>query len=397
MGWVQGGGTAVGMLAEMLAAGMNANLGGRHHMAIAVEKQVVQWSRELFGFPATAGGLFLTGSSQANLLGVLIARTRALGPQVRFRGLARLGQRLTAYAATSVHACVPRAMEIAGLGGDQLRLIPVDSGQRMELAALREAITRDRASGLQPFLVVGTAGSVDVGAIDPLSELARIAKTEGMHFHIDGALGALAMLAPSLAPRFTGIERAGSLAFDWHKWAQVPYDAGFLLVRDSALQRATFATEAAYLRRAGQGLAGGAWWPCDDGPDLSRGFRALKVWFALKTYGAAAIGRSIANSVALASDLARRIAAEPALELLAPVPLNIVCFACRGAEADRRNADIVATLHETGKVAPSLTCIDGRVTIRAALVNHRTTEADCTALVDSVMERIRAQVVPQAA
>jgi aromatic-L-amino-acid decarboxylase len=288
-------------------------------------------------------------------------------------------------------------MEVAGLGREQLRRIAVDADQRMHVPALRAAIARDRAAGMLPFLLVGTAGSVDVGAIDPLEELAAIAAAEGLHFHVDGALGALAMLAPALAPRLAGIERADSLAFDWHKWAQVPYDAGFLLVRDAALQRATFATDAAYLGRAGRGLAAGAWWPCDHGLDLSRGFRALKVWFTLKTFGAAAIGRAIAASVALAGDLARRIAAEPELELLAPVPLNIVCFGSRGADADRRNADLVVALQEAGRVAPSLTRVGGRCAIRAAMVNHRTTAADCAALVDSVLERLRAQRVPQAA
>jgi glutamate/tyrosine decarboxylase-like PLP-dependent enzyme len=226
---------------------------------------------------------------------------------------------------------------------------------------------------------------VDVGAIDDLPALADLAEGEGLHFHVDGAFGALAMLAPQLAPRLMGIERADSLGFDWHKWGQVPYDCGFLLVRDGALHRRTFAADAAYLQRAERGLAGGDWWPCDYGPDLSRGFRALKTWFTLKTYGADAIGRSIAGTVALAQELAARIAAEPELELLAPVPLNIVCFGYRSAEADRLNAEIVADLHEAGRVAPSLTTIGGRTAIRAAIVNHRTTTTDLEALVASVL------------
>ena len=397
MGWVQGGGTPVGMLAEMLAAGMNANLGGRHHMAIEIERQMIAWTRDLFGFPDTAGGIFVTGTSAANFIGVLVARTRALGAPVRSRGLTRLGSRLTAYVSTAAHGCIARAMEMAGLGRDQLRLVPVDAAHRIRTGALRQAIEADKAAGLKPFLLIGTAGTVDVGAIDALPALADIAAAEGLHFHIDGAFGALAMLAPDLAPLLAGIERADSLAFDWHKWGQVPYDAGFLLVRDGAWQRATFAADAAYLRRAERGLAGGDWWPCDYGPDLSRGFRALKTWFTLKTYGADAIGRSIAGTVALAQRLAARVAAEPELELLAPVPLNIVCFGYRGADADRVNAEIVADLHEAGRVAPSVTTIGGRTAIRAAIVNHRTGPEDIEALVRSVLALGRARRALQAA
>jgi aromatic-L-amino-acid decarboxylase len=385
MGWVQGGGTPVGMLADMLAAGMNANVGGRDHMAIEVERQMIAWTRDLFGFPGTAGGLFVTGTSQANFMGVLIARTRALGPPVRDRGLTAIGRHLTAYTSAAAHGCITRAMEMAGLGRNQLRLIPVDAEHRIRIGALRQAIAGDREQGLEPFLLIGTAGTVDVGAIDDLTALAAVAKNEQIHYHIDGAFGALAMLAPGLAPLLSGIERADSLAFDWHKWGQVPYDAGFLLVRDGAVQRQTFAADAAYLRRAERGLAGGDWWPCDHGPDLSRGFRALKTWFTLKTYGTDAIGQIIAGTVALAQRLAARVAAEPELELLAPVPLNIVCFAYRGPHADRLNAEIVTSLHQSGRVAPSLTTIGGRTAIRAAIVNHRTAAEDVDALVDAVL------------
>lgn len=396
MGWVQGGGTPVGMLAEMLAAGMNANLGGRDHMAIAVEQQMIAWTRELFRFPAAASGLFVTGTSQANFLGVLVARTRALGTAVRNRGLAS-GQQLIAYTSAVAHGCIARAMEMAGIGRDHLRLIPVDGVHRIEVAALRQAIAQDRKDGQTPFLLIGNAGTVDVGAIDDLASLADIAAAEGLHFHVDGAFGALAMLAPELAPRLHGIERADSLAFDWHKWGQVPYDAGFLLVRDGAWLRQNFAADAAYLRRAERGLAGGDWWPCDYGPDLSRGFRALKTWFTLKTHGTDAIGRVIAGTVDLAGYLADLVEDEPELELLGPVPLNIVCFGYRGPDADRLNAEIVADLHEAGRVAPSLTRIGGRTAIRAAIVNHRTTAEDVEALVRSVLALGRTASVLQAA
>lgn len=390
MGWVQGGGTVVGMLAEMLAAGLNANLGGRDHMPIEVERQLVEWSRRIFRFPDTASGLFLSGGSQANFVGVLMARRRALGPEVRGGGLLQAGAQLTAYASTAVHSCVGRAMDMAGVGADHLRLIPVDEDGRIRLDILREAIAADRDSGLRPFLVVGTAGSVNVGAVDDLEALAAISAGEGMHFHVDGALGALGMLSPRIAGRLAGVEKADSLAFDWHKWGQAPYEAGFILARDAELQRATFAVEAAYLQREAGGLAGGEWWPCDYGPDLSRGFRALKVWFALKTYGAAAIGEAIANTCDLATELGRLVDAEPELERLAPIPLNIVCFRYRSADCDRLNAEIVRTLQCEGLAAPSLTQIEGRTAIRAAIVNHRTRPSDIEALVSGVLRQGRA-------
>jgi aromatic-L-amino-acid decarboxylase len=329
-------------------------------------------------------------------MGVLVARTRALGSPVRDRGVAAIGRHLTAYTSAAAHGCIARAMEMAGLGRAQLRLIEVDCEHRIRIAALLDAIASDRRNGMEPFLLIGTAGTVDVGAIDDLAALAGIAEAEQLHYHIDGAFGALAILSPDLAPQLSGIERADSLAFDWHKWGQVPYDCGFLLVRDAHLQRQTFAADAAYLRRADRGLAGGDWWPCDYGPDLSRGFRALKTWFTLKTYGADAIGDVVARTVALAQHLAARVEAEPELELLGPVPLNIVCFGCRGADADRLNATIVADLHEAGRVAPSLTTLFGRAAIRAAIVNHRTAVEDVDALVESVLSRGRAHLgLPQ--
>ena len=379
MGWVQGSGTPVGMLAEMLAGGLNANLGGRDHMPIEVEREVIGWMRQLLGFPAGASGLLVTGASAANFIGVLVARQRVLGAQGRSEGVA--GASLKAYASLAAHGCIPRAMEMAGLGRDALREIPVTADHRIDLGALRLAIENDRLAGARPFLVFGNAGTVDVGAVDDLSALADLAEAEGLHFHIDGAIGALGMLAPELRPLFKGLERADSLAFDFHKWGQVPYDAGCILVRDETLHRETFASEAAYLQRDRRGLAGGDWWPCDYGPELSRGFRALKTWFTLKVHGTDAIGAAIARSCALARTLERRVAATPSLELMAPVALNIVCFRYVCADADRINRAIVADLQEAGEVAPSLTLVEGRVAMRAALFNHRTEARDIEALV----------------
>jgi len=390
MGWVHGGGNAAGMLAEMLAAGLNANLGGRDHSALEVERQIVQWMRELFGFPETASGLFVTGTSMANLIAVLVARDAALGFDVRRAGVGASKKRLTAYTSIMAHGSLRKAFDCSGLGGDALRLVPVDHRHQMNLAALKRMIESDRRGGETPFLVAGTAGTVDIGAIDDLDGLAAVAQEERLWMHVDGAYGALGILAPEIAPRLAGIQAADSLAFDFHKWGQVPYDAGFVLVRDGDLHRKAFTAPAAYLERETRGLAGGSVWPCDFGPDQSRGFRALKTWFTLKVHGLHALGESIARTCELARHLEQRVTDSAELELLAPVQLNIVCFRYRCADADRINARIVADLQESGVAAPSTTRINGDLAIRAAITNHRTNFSDIDALVDATLQLGRA-------
>ncbi|MDA9431544.1 pyridoxal phosphate-dependent decarboxylase family protein [Bradyrhizobium sp. CCBAU 51627] len=384
MGWVHGGGTAVGMIAEMLAAGLNANLGGRDHMPIEVERQIVEWMRGLFGFPKGASGIFVTGTSMANLMAVLVARTSVLGALARQHGLGNDGALLTAYASKAAHGCISRAMDIAGFGTDALRRIDVDADHRIDVAALRAQITVDRESGFRPFLVTASAGTVDIGAIDDLRAIAELCREEGIWFHVDGAFGALAIFSPGLAPLLDGIALADSIALDFHKWGQVPYDAGFLLVRDGERHRQAFAQPAAYLSREARGLAAGTVWPCDLGPDLSRGFRALKTWFTLKTFGIERLGAVIARSCALAKYLETRVLADPRLELLAPVNLNIVCFRYRTDDAVNR--EIVADIQESGIAVPSGTTLDGKFAIRAAIVNHRTAETDIDALVSAVIK-----------
>jgi glutamate/tyrosine decarboxylase-like PLP-dependent enzyme len=385
---VHGCGTAVGMLAEMLAAGLNANLGGRDHVPIEVERQIVEWTRAMFGLPAGASGIFVTGTSMANLMAVLVARTAVLGQTVRQHGVGGQGALLTAYTSTAAHGCVAKAMDLAGFGTDALRSIGVDRSHRVDVAALRAQIACDREAGLNPFLVVGSAGTVDIGAIDDLQALSALCRDEKLWFHVDGAYGALGVLSPALAPRLAGLENADSIALDFHKWGQVPYDAGFLIVRDGERHREAFSAPAAYLRRETRGLAAGSPWPCDLGPDLSRGFRALKTWFTLKTYGTEKLGAMIERTCALAGYLQARILAEPRLELLAPVQLNIVCFRYRAADADSNslNGEVVSDIQESGISAPSTTMLDGRLAIRAAIVNHRTDVVDIDALLAAVLE-----------
>jgi len=378
MGWVHGAGTPVGMLAEMLAGGLNANCGGRNHIGLVVERQIVRWAAELLGFPANSSGLFVTGTSAANLLAVLVARHAVLN-QVRQFGLRDTGTQLTAYASTLAHGCLVQAAEISGIGSRHLRLIPVDAKGAMRLDLLAEAIAGDRRSGFRPFMVAATAGTVDTGAFDDLTALASVCRGERFWFHVDGAFGALCALAPSLQHLVAGIEQADSIALDFHKWAHVPYDAGFLLVRDPHAHRSAFASQAAYLSRAPSGLAAGEVWPCDLGMDLSRGFRALKTWFTFQVLGADRIGACIEHTCRVAKYLESLLIQSELFEVCAPVALNIVCFGLRGSDDGDLNRQIVIDLHERGIAAPSTTVLAGKPVIRAAIVNHRTTEADMDA------------------
>lgn len=382
-GWVHGAGTAVGVLADMLAAGLNANCGGRDHAPIACEQQVIRWAARMLGLPPASSGLVVTGTSMANLVAVIIARRAALGSAIHDDGSDR--PRLTAYASAAVHLCVGRALGITGLGSASLRLIPCDTSGAMDVAALRVAIAADRDRNLLPFLVVGTAGTVDIGAIDDLAQMAQVCEEQQLWFHVDAAFGAIVMLSPMLRPLLTGIERADSVAFDFHKWAQVPYDAGCIVVRDPAAHQAAFAHEAAYLRRETRGLAAGRPWPVDLGPELSRGFRALKVWMTIKAYGTDRLGEVAARCCALARRLASAIDDEPLLERMAPVRLNIVCFRHRLGD-DEFQAGIAADLQESGQVVLSTTTINGRTVLRAAFVNHRSNEGDADAVIRAVLD-----------
>jgi glutamate/tyrosine decarboxylase-like PLP-dependent enzyme len=380
MGWVHGAGTPVGMVAEMLAAGLNSNCGGRNHIALDVERQIVRWAAEMLGFPADASGLFVTGTSIANFLAVLVARNATLGHDIRKKGL-RSAPQLTAYASAQAHGCVIQAVELAGIGSDNLRLIPVDGAGRIRIDLLREAVARDRAAGMKPFLIAGTAGTVNTGAIDDLTAMADFAQAEKLWFHIDGAFGALCALSHKLRPLIAGLERADSVAYDFHKWAHVPYDAGFLLVRDPEMHRATFAAPMTYLSRAPSGLAAGETWPCDLGPDLSRGFRALKTWFTFRVFGADRIAACIEHTCEVAQYLAAKLGQSQTYEVCAPVALNIVCFTVK-ANGVENNPKIVMALHNSGDAAPSLTILDGKPVIRCAIVNHRTTMKDIDAFMD---------------
>jgi aromatic-L-amino-acid decarboxylase len=400
-GWVHGSGTPSNLIAEIAAAAINANLGGRDHGAMYVEKQVVNWCRELFEFPATASGLIVSGTSVATIVALKAARDRCFDFASRKNGLqnTQRGQ-LVGYTSEQTHSCVARAFDILGLGSDALRKIAVNENFEIDTTALQAAIRQDRAAGLTPFVVVGTAGAVNVGAIDDLEALADIAQTEQLWFHIDGAFGAFGVLSERLRPRLGGLKRADSLAFDFHKWLHVNYDAGFILMRSEEAHRRAFSERPEYLKGAERGLAAGNPWPVEYGPELSRGFRALKVWAQLAEHGTDKLGALITQNCEQAAYLAELVQAHGQMELMAPVAMNICCFrsvsdALDPTALDALNEETVLQLQLQGIAAPSTTVVNGRKVIRVNITNHRTTRADLALLVREV-QRIGQEVLASA-
>ena len=393
-GWVMGTGTPFTALTEMLAAGFNPNVGGFDDGASLVEDQVLDWFKEVMGLPAESSGLFVSGGSMANLVGLAVARHARAPFDVRQKGQAAAPQPMTVYASSEVHSSVPKAMELLGLGRDALRLVAVDSEYRIDLMALERAIQEDRRGGRLPIAVVGSAGTVNTGAIDDLAALAALARRERLHFHVDGAIGALAALSPELRPLLRGMEEADSLAFDPHKWGHFPYEAGCVLVRDPAAHRAALSTAAAYTAPLPGGLASREERFADRGPQLSRGFKALKVWMGMKATGTDRLGRLIRQNVEQASRLVELVRTRDELELMAEGPLHIVCFRYRGTgdakDLDALNRRVLVELQESGVAVPSGTVLGGCFTLRVCINNHRTRREDLRLLVDEVVRRGRA-------
>lgn len=396
-GWVHGAGAPGNLLAETIAATMNANCGGRDHVGIYVERQVISWCKSLFSFPDQASGLLVSGTSMATLIAAKTARDAQLDFASRKTGIG--GQKLVGYTSEQAHSCLARAFDMIGLGTDALRKVRVTGDFQMDLTDLEAQIARDRAEGLTPFFLAGTAGTVNTGAIDDLDGLADLAAREDLWFHIDGAFAANAITSPMIAPRLAGIERAQSLAFDFHKWMHVNYDAGCILIRDGTAHRKAFANRPDYLAAGGEALAGGDPWPVDFGPELSRGFRALKVWAHLLEHGPDKIGAAIERNCQQAAYLAARVDAHPDFERLAPTALNICCFRFVGSDRDANtlddlNAKLVADIQTAGIAAPSTTRIDGQLAIRVNITNHRTQMADMDILLEALERIARALTQP---
>ncbi len=403
-GWVHGTGTAGGLISDLYAAAINANLGGREHAPVYVEHTVIDWCKEIFGFPETSSGLLVSGTSMANVVALAVARNHQCPVDVREEGLTALSKTMVGYTSTESHCSVAKAFEFLGLGHNQLRKIPVTHNLQIDLQALETRVAKDREAGFQPFCVIGTAGTVNCAAIDDLDGLASFCDREELWLHVDGAFGAMAILSDEFRGDLAGIERADSLAFDFHKWLHVRYDAGCVLVRNAEAHRSAFNTTEDYLA-IGRGAAAGAPWFCEFGPELSRGFRALNVWFTIKEHGLNRLGAKISDNCHLARLLGDLVDKHPNLEKLAPVSLNIVCFRYRipalsGAELDSLNEELILLLQESGVAVPSKTRINNQVAIRVNVTNHRTTSADMRVLVEAIDEiapRALSQVIQSSA
>ncbi|MBW3098567.1 pyridoxal phosphate-dependent decarboxylase family protein [Pseudohoeflea coraliihabitans] len=385
--WYMGCSNITGALADFLAAVQGSNLGGGNHAATLLDNQVVDWLKTMMGFPAEASGSLVSGGSMANLIGLVVARNvmaGATGVDVREEGMAA-ARPLCFYGSDQLHGCHRKTMETLGLGNNALRRIGTDQRLRIDCDALRARIATDRADGRHPACIIASAGTVNTGAIDDLPGLAAIARDEGLWLHVDGCIGALLAIAPDNAWRVAGLELADSIALDPHKLLHAPFEAGCVLVRDAAAHRKSFAVDSEYLQSTRRGLPSGDWL-YELGLQTSRGFRALKIWMALKEHGVDKFGRLIDQTIALAGELARRVAAEETLELVVEPQLNIVCFRYRrpGLDADRLkavNVEIMLRLQEQGTAAVSDTTVHGTHCLRAAIANYRTRPEDLALLV----------------
>ena len=395
-GWVCGNGSATGMLADMIASAMNPTTSFGEHADLYVEKQVLDWTKEIYGFPRSSSGILTTGASLANILAITTARN-FYNKEIRKKGIRNINGQLVMYASAETHSCLQKAVELLGIGSENLRKIAVDENYQVRIDLLEEQIKQDKVNGFLPFCIVGNAGTVNTGAIDDLETLASIAKREGLWFHIDGAFGAVPKLLPEYTERLKGVELADSIAFDYHKWFYVNYDVGGVLIRNPQAHKEAFEINASYLAHHERGIIAGDLNFNHLGIELSRGFRALKVWMMLKEQGLEKYSRLIRQNIQQARYLVELVQANDQLQLMAPVPMNIVCFRFykEGLSADKLNAlnkEILMQLHESGIAAPSFTIIKGAYVIRVAITNHRSKGEDFEILVNEV-QRVGEQLL----
>ena len=393
-GWVAGTGTVMGMFAELLAAATDAVSGSFSYISNNyVEMQVLDWCKTLLGYPPAASGLLTSGCSASNLIGLAVARNARAGFDLRSKGMQGASQQMTIYCSEEAHSSIQKAVELLGFGSDSLQQVPVNDSMQIDLTALKTAIKNDRSNGLLPLCVVGVAGTTNTGAIDDLQSLAEICIEEGLWFHVDGAFGAWAAIAPNSKQLVTGLERADSLAFDLHKWMSLTYPIGCVLIRNSDDHRRAFSLTPTYLAHGEgeRGLTGvDVPWLTDYGFELSRGFQALKAWMTIKEHGSVKYGRLIQQNINQAHYLARLVNAAPELELALPVSLNVVCFRYTRPDLDDTaldylNKQIEVELQERGIAVPSIVSIKTRKYLHVAITNHRSRRDDFDVLVREVI------------
>jgi glutamate/tyrosine decarboxylase-like PLP-dependent enzyme len=390
-GYITSSASPIGALADMLAASVNPNVGawGLSPIATEIERQSVRWIAELIGYPALCGGLLVSGGNMANMVCLLVAIRAQVGADKRTVGVAQA--RLRVYASAEVHTWLVKAADITGIGTNAERAVPVDASLAMDVKALERMIAEDRAAGHRPSIVVGTAGSVSTGAIDPLPRIAELCKREKLWFHVDGAYGAPAAVMSDAPAALRAMSLADSVAVDPHKWLYAPIEAGCALVRNPQQLHDTFEFHPVYYK-----FEGAAEDPPTNfhewGPQNSRGFRALKVWMTMRQVGRAGYQRMIADDCALARELHALAAAHDELEAMT-CSLSIATFRYvpKGTmrsdkEMDSLNSAILAKLQAEGRVYLSNAVIGGRFALRACVVNFRTTSADVRALVDAAVE-----------
>ena len=390
--WVGGTGTPTQLIADMVISAMNsASLGMDEVASSYVELQLLDWLKTMLEYPKDASGLLVSGGSMANLVGLAVARTHIAPYDVREEGADTQNHpRLMYYASTETHSSVRKGVELLGLGSKSLHIIPVTEDFTIDIDALKSAINEDRQAGHLPACIVATAGTVNSGAIDPLNCLADLAESENMWLHTDAAFGGFVKLSPRSRQRVEGLERADSLAFDLHKWLYVQYDCGCILVRGDKPHKETFSVVPSYLRAFERGLASGPLNFSEYGVQLSRSFRALRPWMALKTEGVERYGEQIEQNIQQANYLNDKVVTHEQLELLAPTELNIVNFryideSYNHAELNELNAEILMLLQERGIAAPSSTSLNDRFSIRVAICNHRSRRSDFDALIEGVI------------
>jgi aromatic-L-amino-acid decarboxylase len=391
-GYVQSSGSFAGVAADFLASALNQNVTSWRSApsATTVEHQVIDWMKAMSGFAPTAGGILLSGGSMANFAALAVALRASTDIDINQVGVGALPGKPRIYASAMAHMSIAKAAALLGIGRDAVQVIPVDRDFRMDVDALRRRIAADRAFGFRPTCVVGNAGDVNTGAIDALDAIADVCVATGVWFHVDGSYGGFAAGAPLAAEALSAMARADSLALDPHKWLFAPLDAGCLLVRDPRRLQQAFAHGASYVDViADRDMSEFAFW--DHGPELSRRFRALKIWFILKVHGARAITAAIDGNIAVARQLAQAVDASDDFERLAPVPLSIVCFRYAPArlrgDRDALNAlnrALLVDLQRDGQAYVSNVTIGDDFALRACIVNFRTTAEDAAILLDTI-------------